>query len=110
MSEVSEEKITNESDFKIEIQSKLFKTNKEKLTGLLLNAITFLDTGYYQINSLKTRDYICLILEIFENLLKIQGFTCSYLSDKDFSHFKKFISQTTNQVLKKIIKDVEKDE
>ena len=82
--------------------NEIFKTNRDKVVKLLLNEITFLDMCFYKTESMKERDFIKITLEMFENLLKIQGYVSEDLSNEDFDNLNKFIFHTIENTLKKL--------
>jgi len=83
----------------------IFKTKRDKIIELLLSEITFLDQCFYKTQSYESREVVKGSLEIFENLLKIQGFISVDLTDQDYCSMKEFIYQTIKRTLKNIEED-----
>ncbi len=83
-------------------ENEIFKTNRDKLIKLLLNEITFLDMCFYKTESTKERDIIKINLEMFENLLRIQGYVSEGLSNKGLANMMKFIYHTIENTHNKL--------
>jgi uncharacterized CHY-type Zn-finger protein len=80
----------------------IFSTNRDKIIKLLLNEITLMDMCYYKTDSMTERDIIKVTLEMFENLLKIQGFVSEDLTDKEYDNMTKFVYHTIENTLTKL--------
>ncbi len=87
--------IVNERDPALDV----FKTKKDKLIKTILKRIIFLDTCFYKAQSAKERDNVKVALAGLENLLKMQRYLKSNLSDIDYDNMKKFIDQTILKVI-----------
>jgi len=94
MSDAIKENITDLEEPPAKDEPTIFRTNKDKLIELLLNEITFLDQCFYKTDVSEVRDQICLALEIFENLLKLQRFTDKELPDTELAQMREFIYHT----------------
>ncbi len=76
-----------------------FETNRDKLTSLVLEKITFLDIYFNAAKSKEERERIKGALQKLENLLKLQSHVDENLSDNDYESMKNIVHQTTNSAI-----------
>ena len=97
-------------DFKMSNAAKenivIFKTNKDKLIEVILNELSFLNTCFYKAESMALRGHIKVTVDTLENLLKIQGFDNSPLSDDQFRGMTGFVRQQIKFLVREFSKEV----
>ena len=84
----------------------IFKTNKDKLIEVILNELSFLNTCFYKTDSIILRGHLKVVVDTLENLLKIQGFDSSPLSDDQFRGMTGFVRQQIKFLVREFSKEV----
>jgi len=84
------------------LNSKIFKTNRDKIIELLLNEIIYLDQLFYTTSIIEKKESIKIGIEKLENLLKIQGYMDQELNDIDYKNIETFIYRTLETVKKEV--------
>ncbi len=77
----------------------LFKTYRDKLVGLLLDKITYLNMMFYQSDSIEHRNRVKFALEKLENILKVLGYMEQHLSHVKYKLLKNFVDITIKEFI-----------
>jgi len=90
--------ILSDSVNKSNIQAPIFYSNRDKVIGLLLEEITFLNMLFYKTELIPHRTSVKIAVEKLENLLKALGYDDRVMTDSDRENMMKFIFNTIKLV------------